>query len=462
MFSGTGRHERSWRRFLATAVEAWRARRVARAAREQGPQREPRLSRSRAGAALEARLAVRAGVRLQDFLRHRLARYATRLPVTLEELPIRIDVQDGEPVVLARPARAALDATLPSRSSGERWLHALEAREGPAAAREVRDLEAGLAALDGRAEEARARAAKVSEQLAADLASGSLPAAAAVNATPEQLGRPPVALAAPAQLLRAFALALLVAETWRIADPVLAASGLATADLAAAAARAPVPVALGLVFALGAAASVFACLGAAVARVHALADRPAAPHRRAALLAVVAAGAALATAVVAAGALPDRAGEQVLLLAVPLAAVLMVRHARRLEAERAVGVAAALAWDRARAAEAVVRAQRAEALARAEEMVRAIEAERVALRRRLRALESRASTAARAAEEAARRDTRRLDRLAEGLAAALELDRYAYLRRAAARAHSQLAPAPTPNRPQRLEPTVGSERLGVA
>ena len=89
---------------LEAAAEAWRERiteRRAIAAPKAVP--ESRLSRSRLAAAVEARLAVRAGVRLEDFLRSRLAKYAARLPVTLDDLPVHVDVEGGEAVVRAKP-----------------------------------------------------------------------------------------------------------------------------------------------------------------------------------------------------------------------------------------------------------------------------------------------------------------------------------------------------------------------
>src|SRR5690242_19355051 len=79
----------AWRRVLESAGEAWRRRAAARAAaRSSRPVPEARVARSRIEVAVDARLAVRAGVRLEDFLRHRLARYASRLAVSLEELPV--------------------------------------------------------------------------------------------------------------------------------------------------------------------------------------------------------------------------------------------------------------------------------------------------------------------------------------------------------------------------------------
>ena len=96
----------------------------------------------------------------------------------------------------------------------------------------------------------------------------------------------------------------------------------------------------------------------------------------------------------------------------------------------------------------------------AERALRQIEAERAEARRCLRALEARAVEAHQAAESAARAEATRLERLAEALVGALELDRYAYLRRAAGGREAP-ARAPRLDRPVRLEPAAASERLGV-
>src|SRR6266508_2197042 len=172
MFGGSedGARSHSFRRAFEAALEIWHERREehrARAAARVGV--VPRVPRSTLLAALDARLAVRAGVRLDDFLRHRLARYATRLPIPLEGLPVTFDVEGGEALVRPR-ARP--------RSHGPRpeapVARALVEREGPFAAREIRDAEAALDDLDARAAAARARADAVELELSAALATGQL------------------------------------------------------------------------------------------------------------------------------------------------------------------------------------------------------------------------------------------------------------------------------------------------
>jgi hypothetical protein len=86
----------AWLRRSADRLRAGRARRAA--------QRAARLNRRGARAAvprswweveLSAGLAVRSDLRLEDFLRFRLARYAGRLPVPLEALPFDVSVENG-------------------------------------------------------------------------------------------------------------------------------------------------------------------------------------------------------------------------------------------------------------------------------------------------------------------------------------------------------------------------------
>lgn len=447
------------RKLLAILADAWRERsaerRAARAARPGGP--EPRLARSRMEAALDARSAVRAGVRLDDFLRHRLARYAARLPVPLESLPVAIDVEGGEatvkPRVVPRPAGTRAPPPPPAPLA-----QALVEREGPYATREIRDAEAALDGLDARVASAREHIAKLSRDLADAFAAGVLVARPDIEATAEQLGRPPVPSPAFASAIRGFVVALLGAEAWRFSAPVLRGAGISPDGLAAALRAQPLPAGLGLVFAVGAAAAAFAFAGLAVARAADAVALANAPRKRALLVATSVAAALAAGAIAAAAHAPDLWADVVLLVTVPFAAALAWREAGRLAQARAAALEAALGWDRERAKEAFERGRRFEVLERATAELRAAESERDAARRRLQALQRRAVDADRRAMFAARAEARRLERLAEGLAGALELDRYLFIRIAADRSR-EAAPRPVHGR---LEPAVANERLGIA
>ena len=453
----------SWRRRLASAKHAWRQRAEARAVRASAhPPRAPaevRLRRSRVEVSIDARLALRAGVRLEDFLRHRLARYAGRLPIPLDDLPVVIDVEGSEPVVRSRaPARPSLTAAyLPAprhEDEGARLFSALAKREGPYAAREIQDARAEVERLDARVAAAQGRVDATVRELGDDLAAGKVPPARTVAATPEQLGRPPVPSPFPIAGLRLFVVAWVAAEAWFFSAPILRAQEVRLEDLAAA----PVPVALSLLFALGASAAVFAFASVALERASDVLDGTDPLRRRPLLAAAGIVAASLAAGIAAAAAAPGELGAHALLAAVPFAGALLLRLAARLAAARALASAAALTWDRALAAELAERARRTELVETTRAELSALEAERAEVRRRLCALERRAVEADRFATARATFEARRLEKLAESLAGALELDRYVFLRLASDAADEALV---RPAR-RRLEPAVDPGRLGMA
>lgn len=455
-----GRRSRStWVKGVQAIADAWRERALERralAASKSIP--DKRVSRSRFGAALEARLAVRSGVELDDFLRSRLAKYVANLPVTLEDLPVVIDVEGGEAVVRAR-GRARSAATFqvspPQKPS---LADALVAREGPYADREIRDAEAELDALDARATQARSRIDTLSRSISDAIAAGALAARPDVVATAEQLGRPPVPSLAPVAVLRGFVGALLVAEAWRFAKPVLALAGLPAVSPEVALAGAPVPAALALVLALAAAAAALAFAGVALSRAADAIDE-ATPPRRGPSLALASATAALAAVGVAAAATStDPLVHLGLVVALPFAGALLWRWSAKLQRVRAGALDAALAWDRERTREGVERGRRTEALEAELAGLHELELDRERARRRLRTLHRRAIDAERQAGVAARGEAHRLDALAEGLASSLELDRYLYIRLAAERSHV----VPVTVRAARLGPAVATDRLGMA
>lgn len=434
------------RRVLSGIAEAARERAVERRARTAAREGEAtRFPRNGLAAALEARAAVRAGVRLDDFLRRQLAQYATRLPVPLEELPISVEVTGGEAVVRARgqvdPRAARLDAG------------ARAAPEAPLAA-ELRAAEAALSELDVRASRARERLDAAERDLVDAIATGRVITRASVDATPEQLGRPAVPPPWPVHAARAFTGALLATEAWRFAGPALAGAGFEPSpDLVLR--TAPVSAGFALAFAAGAAATAFLLAGAALGRLSAMAPGAEATRRRA--LAATAAGAiALVGAVALAGASHQAWAQHGLLALVPFAGAALWRAADALALRRAAALGDALAWDRARAVEALERGRREEVILRAAAELDEVVAERAAAAAALRNLRRAAVAAERSALLEARASATRLDRLSEGLACALELDRYLYLRLAAA-----ATVTPLPTRP-RVDGPVGAERLGVA
>jgi hypothetical protein len=421
--------------FLRSALGALRAQRPALP--EIEPPRRPRpasLERWSLAVAWQARLAVRSGATLEDFLRFRLARYATGIDVPASELPVEIGVQGGEPVIRRRTAPRATSygaAPYGARTAAERLAHALVAREGPVAAREIRDAEAEVDALDARAQAEQERLDALTRALEDDLASGALAAAPSVDASFEQLGRPPIPPAWPVVAPPAFAVALAAAVGWRLAIPWLGIADSA-AGLAGAFRRDPIGLLLGLVLAGGAAASLFVLAHTAVERAIDVA-RESDARRRRWLAAAAGAAALVAAALAAAGAAvgTDPAPLALLLAAVPFATALLLRAGRDLAARRAAALAEALAWDRERVAETAEHARRAEAIASAADALQRTTAARASAARRVRALQARALAAMRADDEAAAAAEAHLERIADVLAAALELDRYAFVRRRA-------------------------------
>ena len=81
--------------------------------RPKRPRVEP-VRRSWLGAFWQTRIAVRAGMSLDEFLRSRLARYVSGLPVPSARLPLEVSVADGDIVVRdGAPAPAAVPANDP-------------------------------------------------------------------------------------------------------------------------------------------------------------------------------------------------------------------------------------------------------------------------------------------------------------------------------------------------------------
>ncbi len=406
----------------------------------------PRLDpvrRSWIGAFWQARIGVRAGMTLDDFLRSRLARYLAGLPVPRARLPLLVDIADGQLSVRAAPEPSPTVRT----ADAEPWIAPLVAIEGPAARQELAQLEVRLAMLDGEIGSARHRVEELSRKLAADISSGIVMGPPDVDATAEQLGRPPVRSAAPRTLAVGFAVAALAAETWQVAQPLLRSAGIDPASLGTEALRRPADVAFASVFSLGVAAGIFALAHAALTAALAL-FRGDADDRRRRWLASAAigagGGAVLLAAAVAALPAPVEAPHPpptsfvLLLVSVPLTVALIARAVARADEQRALEIGAALAWDRERARALGERARRLEELAWAEEEERALERQRDAARRRLREVNVRAGAAARIAAEAERRERAALARLAQSLVGALELDRYEFVRQASARGSNEL------------------------
>jgi hypothetical protein len=414
--------------------------------RPRTPRIEP-IRRSWIGAFWHVRIGVQAGTSLDDFLRSRLARYLAALPVPRGRLPFDVEIEEGRLAI--RPAPPPPSPAAPQDGT-DAWLAPLVAAEGPPARHEVVDLQLRMQALDGEIETARHRVEERARQLAGDIGVGLVPGPPDVEATAEQLGRPPIRSGAPRAAALGLAGGALAAETWQVALPLLAANGMDPAHLDAELGQRPAELAFALIFALAVATGLFALVHAGIDAAAVLVRGDADDRRRRWLgwAALACGGAASLVAGAVAEARGPPAGPRLpapalvlLLLAVPVAAALVMRAARRDDKVRAAELEAALAWDRERARALGERTRRVEELACAEDEVCALEDRREALRRRLREVNARAVQAARLAVDAERREREDLARLGQSLVAALELDRYEFLRQASARGAHQLLSA---------------------
>ena len=411
------------------------------------------VRRSWLAAFRQARVSVRAGVSLDDFLRSRLTRYLAVLPVPPARLPLAVAVSDGRLVVRAveRPpgAESPDAARAPPADDLQRWLAPLAALEGPAVRQEVAQLEIRLSVLDGEIEAARRRGEELSRRFAAEVAGGTVAAPPAIDATAEQMGRPPVLSSSPYLALLAFLAATLLATAWQAALPLLRAAGLDPSALGSALEQRPAEAGFVAVFALGVAAGLFALADAALAAAVRLFRGDDDPRRRrflaagagAAALFSVLAGAALA-ALRAPGGAPGWAFV-LLLLVLPVGSTLLLRFVRAAAERRAVEAAAALGWDRERARALADRARRFEEIEWAHTEERELARQREAARQRLRDIDARAVEAAWLEADAAERERADLAHLAQSLVAALDLDRFEFIRQASARGAAELyAPQP--------------------
>jgi hypothetical protein len=382
-----------------------------------------------------ARIAAGSGVRVEEFLRHRLARYLAALPVPPERLPVAISIEDGGDVVVAPQAGA--DRARPP------WLDGyLRTYGGPSVQPEVLQIQAELARLYTKIQEQRAKVEVAQRE--ADVAAAEPAIAELDGAGGEPLGRPPVPLPWTAAI-QLFGFVLLLAQAWQLALPVLGASGIDTTALTAELVRDPAGVVLGGAFAVGAAVSLFLFADLAVRQAAELFAMLGGRARAlwAAVAGLGALGFAAAVSWSIAGLRPGAPSAVdvqyarftlfLLALALPITTSCLLRLGRRLQARRAEALAAALAWDRAHHRAVSGWSRRAFALAHEERELARFEEDRASALRRLRVLRQRTQLVERRAAEAAEREAQELDRLWHAVSSALELDRYEFLRQAGAR-----------------------------
>lgn len=395
------------------------------------------------------RLAVRAGIPLEDFLRHRLSQHLAVLPVTSTRLPVSLSIEEGGAIACraaGSPPRCAPSLESFLRAEGRATL-------GP----EIQLAQADTARLAARIEAQRRRVDEMGRELEETARATEL-ADPDDDVQARRMGRPPVGLPL-GLMLRLFALTLLLAETWQLAVPCLEAGGIRTRELAGELHRNPAGIVLGAAFALGASVSLFVLTHLALRRCLDLLDAQPEASRRA-WRAVVSLGASALAAAVAWSITGVRPGAQrpvdlayarltlfLVALAIPIATAWVLRLAGRLEERRQAALALARAWDQEHFRTLAELSRRAGALAEEEKRLASLEAERAAALRRLQALQHRVATAERLAANASGAEAEDLAQLAQAIAASLELDRYEYLRQAAMRGVSverPKGPAPLP------------------
>jgi hypothetical protein len=452
-------------------VERWMASlaelRAPRAAPSPRLPRRPHLRPPRVSglaASLAARVALRAGIPIEEFLRHRLARSLSALPIPAGRLPVTLSIEDGGFI--------ATSPSAPPQARRAPWHASFLRAEGASAlAAEIQLAQADAARFAARIEVQRKRADEVARTLE-EASRGAEVADPADPAQAEQMGRPPVP--PPFGLgLQLFALALLLAETWQLAVPCLEAAGIRTADVVQEAHRNPLAVALGLLFALGASASLFLFASIALRRLMDLVE--AQPASRQTALAALGSLAACAAAAAMAWSIADmRPGGRrpvdlayarttvfLVSLAIPATTAWLLRLARRLDEVRDVALAQARAWDQVHYRKLQELGRYAAVAAEEERRCARLEADRALALRRLRILQQRAAAAERLAADAADTEEQELLKVAQAVTAALELDRYEYLRQGRAHGVPRVrAAAPAGDGPPRPD-GVPQRNLGL-
>ncbi len=430
------------------------------------------FARSQISAWWQSYLAVGAGVKLEDYLRFRLAHYLGELPVPVSELPLTVTVEHGKVVAaetrdapeLADLTSAAAEVLAP-KIDAEGWLDALIQLEGPVAAQELRTAKEELERLTQQSSEQAQRVDNLLRDLDQAIASGAAAAPQVVEATPEQMGRPPVLSAGGVIGIFVFSALLLLAQTWQFAVPYLSAIGIDTLRLGAELKRNPLGIVLGSVFALGAATSLFVFAHVALRRGLDL-FRGEGTSRSKGWVAFAMGGSALLASITAwligslrpssetaaqvfQGAVSPRTAQLaffLLALIVPLAVAFLVYLAEMIITKREAMLLAARTWDGERFRTLTERVRREELLERAERERVHLEVERQAAQARLRAINRRSVEARRGAEELAQSQRVGLRTLAASLVSALETDRYEFVRQASARglpALLEVEPPPT-------------------
>jgi len=453
-------------RFLARLSSGLETRLGRRALPAPPMPRQPRLRpprRSVVSSWWAARLAVRAGIRLEDFLQHRLARRLADLPVPPTRLPLAIAIDAGGGIA-CRP--------VPGRARGVAWLRSFLRANGPAAlAPEIHVARAEATELAAGIDTQRRRVEESAGELEKAIA-GREVIDPRDEAQARQAGCPPKPLPAGSCLV-ALAAVLLLAQVWQLAVPFLEAAGIRTRDLGAELAHHPLGVAAGVSIAASVLVGLVLLADLVLREGLALFAALPGPRQRVWRSAVFASFAAVAAALAwsVSGMMPgsrwpagmdyQRISLVLTILTVPVAVAFLLRLARRLDKARELAIAIRRAWDRQhlRSFREAMRLQAA--LAEQERRLATLEGQRAAVLQRQRRLQGWAAAARRRAGEAIEAEELALAKVAHGIVAALELDRYEYLRRAGSCPRLAEPLPPVPANGQRRGETP-ARNLGLA
>jgi len=255
--------------------------------RHPGPARPiqqfaPPIRRSRLGAWWAARRAVRAQMTLQDYLQWRRAHYQRRAPQQRYPLPCEVSIVQGEVVRTPNPeADTHPGQRLLADPAGEETLEAAVVRalrfrnhsESQLILREFQQYEEEVSRLTARLMEVSETLEERAVDQQREIATGVAPVPATLARARGRRGRPRQAVPwGPLTCALVIAVTVLV-EAWQFALPYLNATGVDVSNLAAEWHRNPLATLLGSSFALAAAAAVFLLWYVVIERTVAIAKR---------------------------------------------------------------------------------------------------------------------------------------------------------------------------------------------
>lgn len=204
------------------------------------PAAPPLLTRSWLKGWWNARGAATSGLTLADFLQYRAALYLRELAARGLRLPIEITLQGRE--LQLREVTPPAPPAAPEAPQGPAWEAALAREHGPKALEALTDSRTKQEGLPQRIQEAEAEVAEARRALAGAVAAGRAAAVGEGEAAAHLRPHVPSATWPRAALMGALVFTL--AEAWQLAIPFMNFAGVDVTDLAGEFRRAPLTVAL--------------------------------------------------------------------------------------------------------------------------------------------------------------------------------------------------------------------------